>query len=37
MAGHDAYPVWIGRTQDGATGCFALDFRVPERANAEPG
>ncbi|MGW6934634.1 DUF4241 domain-containing protein [Lentzea sp. NPDC054927] len=31
-----AYPVWIGRTEDGAIGCFILDFRVPELANAEP-
>jgi hypothetical protein len=31
-----AYPVWIGRTEDSAIGCFVLDFRVPELANAEP-
>jgi hypothetical protein len=32
-----AYPVWLGRTEDGALGCFVLDFLVPDLATAEPG
>jgi hypothetical protein len=31
-----AFPVWLGRTADGAIGCFVLDFHAPELATAEP-
>lgn len=31
-----AFPVWLGRTADGAIGCCVLDFHAPELATAEP-
>ncbi|NKE57087.1 DUF4241 domain-containing protein [Lentzea sp. PSKA42] len=32
-----AFPVWLGRAEDGSLSRFVLDFRVPELATAEPG
>ncbi|MCC8250029.1 DUF4241 domain-containing protein [Saccharothrix luteola] len=31
-----ANPVWLGRNEDGALGCYVLDFLVPELATARP-
>ncbi|KOX19432.1 hypothetical protein ADK67_33330 [Saccharothrix sp. NRRL B-16348] len=31
-----ANPVWLGRTADGALGCYVLDFLTPDLATAEP-
>lgn len=32
-----AFPVWLGRSEDGGLSCFVLDFLVPELATAQPG
>ncbi|WP_158854612.1 DUF4241 domain-containing protein [Saccharothrix deserti] len=31
-----ANPVWLGRTEDGALGCYVLDFLVSDLATAQP-
>jgi len=31
-----AFPVWLGRTTDGALSCFVVDFLVPEVTTAQP-
>lgn len=31
-----AFPVWLGRTETGAVGCFVLDLLVPDLTAAEP-
>ncbi|WP_231950637.1 DUF4241 domain-containing protein [Allokutzneria albata] len=32
-----AFPVWLGRTDNGALSCFVLNFHVPDLATARPG
>nr|AXL05843.1 DUF4241 domain-containing protein [uncultured bacterium] len=35
-SGDGAYPVWLGRAQDGAISCYVLDFLDPDLATARP-
>ena len=31
-----AYPVWLGRAEDGAVSCVVVDFLVPDLRDAVP-
>lgn len=31
-----SFPTWLGRTQDGAIGCYVIDFLLDDMATAQP-